>query len=119
MKLVRRLGAFLLALSIVVSTHTTAAYAEISASHVYHNHMPNFWAYYDTSKYASTPVGSPIRYTYDGQVIELKRILQQVIRIFCLAVHLCHMMIWLLITPIMPKPELTSAGHGKSRAISK
>ncbi|WP_339832506.1 carbohydrate binding domain-containing protein [Paenibacillus sp. FSL R7-0272] len=73
MKLVRRLGAFLLALSIVVSTHTPAAYAEISASHVYHNHMPNFWAYYDTAKYASTPVGSPIRYTYDGQVIELKK----------------------------------------------
>lgn len=73
MKLVRRLGAFLLALSIVVSTHTTAAYAEISASHVYHNHMPNFWAYYDTSKYVSTPVGSPIRYTYDGQVIDLKK----------------------------------------------
>lgn len=35
--------------------------------------MPNFWAYYDTSKYASTPVGSPIRYTYDGQVIDLKK----------------------------------------------
>ncbi|WP_342552695.1 carbohydrate binding domain-containing protein [Paenibacillus sp. FSL R7-0652] len=73
MKLVRRLGAFLLALSIVISTQPAAAYAEISASHVYHNHMPNFWAYYDTSKYASTPVGSPIRYTYDGQVIDLKK----------------------------------------------
>ena len=73
MKLVRRLGAFLLALSIVISTQPSAAYAEISASHVYHNHMPNFWAYYDTSKYATTPVGSPIRYTYDGQVIDLKK----------------------------------------------
>ncbi|MFD2670873.1 carbohydrate binding domain-containing protein [Marinicrinis sediminis] len=49
-----------------------SASAEIAASHVYHNHMPNFWAYYDTGQYASTPVGAPIRYTYDGQVIELK-----------------------------------------------
>src|SRR5512140_717101 len=46
---------------------------QIAAAHVYHNHMPNFWAYYDVSQYASTPVGSPIRYTYDGQVINLKK----------------------------------------------
>lgn len=72
MDLKRKLGAFLLVLSIIISTQNTAAYAEISASHVYHNHMPNFWAYYDTSKYASASVGSPIRYTYDGQVIDLK-----------------------------------------------
>lgn len=49
------------------------AQAQIAASHVYHNHMPNFWAYYDVSKYASTPVGGAIRYTYDGQVINLKK----------------------------------------------
>jgi len=49
------------------------ARAQIAASHVYHNHMPNFWAYYDVSKYASTPVGGAIRYTYDGQVINLKQ----------------------------------------------
>ncbi|CAH1208990.1 hypothetical protein PAECIP111893_02952 [Paenibacillus plantiphilus] len=48
------------------------AFAEIAASHVYHNHMPNFWPYYDTSKYASTPVGGEVRYMYDGQVIDLK-----------------------------------------------
>ncbi|HYO54741.1 fibronectin type III domain-containing protein, partial [Archangium sp.] len=49
------------------------ARAQIAASHVYHNHMPNFWPYYDVSRYASTPVGGAIRYTYDGQVINLKQ----------------------------------------------
>jgi hypothetical protein len=49
------------------------AQAQIAASHVYHNHMPNFWPYYDVSKYASTPVGGAIRYTYDAQVINLKK----------------------------------------------
>ncbi|WNG48981.1 alpha-amylase [Archangium minus] len=49
------------------------ARAQIAASHVYHNHMPNFWPYYDVSKYASTPMGGAIRYTYDGQVINLKK----------------------------------------------
>ena len=34
-----------------------------------HNHMPNFWPYYDVTQYSATPVGGPIRYTYDGQVI--------------------------------------------------
>lgn len=48
------------------------ALSELSATHIYHNHMPNFWPYYDVSTYASLPVGAPIRYTYDGQVIELK-----------------------------------------------
>ncbi|MGF7045912.1 chitodextrinase [Paenibacillus sp. DS2015] len=47
-------------------------FAEISASHVYHNHMPNFWPYYDTSQYSATSTGAPIRYMYDGQVIDLK-----------------------------------------------
>ncbi|UPK43066.1 carbohydrate binding domain-containing protein [Paenibacillus pabuli] len=72
MKIARRIGAFLLTLPLIFSLQTTAAFAEISASHVYHNHMPNFWAYYDTSQYASASVGTPIRYTYDGQVINLK-----------------------------------------------
>ncbi len=51
----------------------SSASAQIAAAHVYHNHMPNFWAYYDVSKYASTPVGGPVRYMYDAQVIELKK----------------------------------------------
>jgi hypothetical protein len=45
---------------------------EIKASHVYHNHMPNFWPYYDVTQYDSTPVGGDIRYTYDGDVMLLK-----------------------------------------------
>ncbi|GAA5218286.1 carbohydrate binding domain-containing protein [Corallincola platygyrae] len=49
------------------------SHAEIAATHIYHNHMPNFWPYYDVSKYEALPVGSPIRYTYDGQVINLKQ----------------------------------------------
>jgi chitodextrinase len=49
------------------------ARGQIAAAHVYHNHMPNFWPYYDTAQYASTPVGGPIRYMYDGQVINLKK----------------------------------------------
>ena len=46
--------------------------AQVAATHIYHNHMPNFWPYYDVTQYASTPVGSPVRYMYDGQVINLK-----------------------------------------------
>lgn len=46
--------------------------AEIAATHIYHNHMPNFWPYYDTTQYDKTSVGAPIRYTYDGYVINLK-----------------------------------------------
>ncbi|ADO68763.1 carbohydrate binding domain-containing protein [Stigmatella aurantiaca] len=49
------------------------AWGQPAAAHVYHNHMPNFWAYYDVTQYAATPVGGPIRYTYDGQVIHLKK----------------------------------------------
>ena len=48
------------------------AEAKIAATHIYHNHMPNFWPYYDTSLYASTAIGAPIRYTYDGQAYKLK-----------------------------------------------
>ncbi len=48
------------------------AEAVIAATHIYHNHMPNFWPYYDTSTYASTAVGAPIRYTYDGGALAIK-----------------------------------------------
>lgn len=72
MKIWKR-GAWLLSNAVLMVSLTTPAYAEISASHVYHNHMPNFWPYYDTSTYAAASVGSPIRYTYDGQVIDLKQ----------------------------------------------
>jgi chitodextrinase len=61
------------ALAAAMLLQAGSAQAQIAASHVYHNHMPNFWAYYDTSKYASTPVGGPIRYMYDAQVINLKK----------------------------------------------
>jgi PKD repeat protein len=46
--------------------------AKIAATHIYHNHMPNFWPYYDVNTYDSTPVGGPIRYTYDGGALEIK-----------------------------------------------
>jgi chitodextrinase len=52
-----------------------ASSGTIPAAHVYHNHMPNFWPFYAvdvTAKYNSTAVGAPIRYTYDGEVINLK-----------------------------------------------
>jgi hypothetical protein len=48
------------------------AHAVVAATHIYHNHMPNFWPYYDTSSYASTAVGGAIRYAYDGQAYQLK-----------------------------------------------
>ncbi len=48
------------------------AQADIAATHIYHNHMPNFWPYFDVSKYDSLAVGAPIRYMYDGQVKQLK-----------------------------------------------
>ena len=60
-----------LAISAPLALVNTAE-ATIAASHVYHNHMPNFWPYYDTSSYATTPNGGAIRYTYDGQVLKLK-----------------------------------------------
>lgn len=44
----------------------------IAATHIYHNHMPNFWPYYNTSEYEKAAVGTPIRYTYDGQVFNIK-----------------------------------------------
>ena len=48
------------------------AQAVVAATHIYHNHMPNFWPYYNVDDYAKTKVGDPIRYTYDGQVIRIK-----------------------------------------------
>ena len=48
------------------------ASADIAATHIYHNHMPNFWPYYNLSNYDKTPVGGDIRYMYDGQVVDLK-----------------------------------------------
>ncbi len=51
---------------------TQDAEAVVAATHIYHNHMPNFWPYYDTSTYKSAAVGSPIRYTYDGGALEIK-----------------------------------------------
>lgn len=53
-----------------------AAAGTIPAAHVYHNHMPNFWPFYAVdvaAKYNGTAVGAPIRYTYDGEVINLKK----------------------------------------------
>ncbi|MES2117719.1 MAG: carbohydrate binding domain-containing protein [Pseudomonadota bacterium] len=47
----------------------------IPAAHVYHNHMPNFWPFYAVdvqARYNATAVGAPIRYLYDGEVINMK-----------------------------------------------
>jgi chitodextrinase len=76
---VKSLSKFILFILLTVSlgvfgsdSSSNKVFAEISASHVYHNHMPNFWPYYNTSQYSSTATGAPIRYMYDGQVIDLK-----------------------------------------------
>ena len=61
-----------LAISLPGLTLSQDAEAVIAATHIYHNHMPNFWPYYDTSSYKSAAVGSPIRYTYDGGALEIK-----------------------------------------------
>lgn len=53
----------------------TQVEAGIPAAHVYHNHMPNFWPFYGVdvnATYNATAVGAPVRYMYDGQVINLK-----------------------------------------------
>ena len=47
--------------------------AEIMATHIYHNHMPHFWPYFQVESYEKMAVGDPIRYAYDGQVIMLKK----------------------------------------------
>jgi len=74
MNLKLRIGIALLAALNLIQPAPTSA--EIAATHVYHNHMPNFWPFYAVdigAKYNSTPVGGPIRYTYDGEVINLKQ----------------------------------------------
>ncbi|MFY0578031.1 hypothetical protein ACN28S_30235 [Cystobacter fuscus] len=70
----------------------TPASAQIAAAHVYHNHMPNFWAYYDLSQYASTPTGGPVRYMYDAQVINLKKNPRRTTRITCHRARPCRTM---------------------------
>lgn len=55
----------------VVSDDAQAA-GTIAATHIYHNHMPNFWPYYNTADYEKAAVGDPIRYAYDGQVYRIK-----------------------------------------------
>jgi hypothetical protein len=57
---------------VVLGLSAAIAQAEIAATHIYHNHMPNFWPYYDVTRYDSLPIGAPIRYMYDGQVKQLK-----------------------------------------------
>lgn len=67
--------AICLAAAFAAMLGSTALAGTIPAAHVYHNHMPNFWPFYGVdvqAKYNATPVGSPIRYTYDGEVINLK-----------------------------------------------
>ncbi|BDU51305.1 fibronectin type III domain-containing protein [Haliovirga abyssi] len=59
----------LLLLAILLST---LSFGEVAATHIYHNHMPNFWPFYDVETYNSTNVGDPVRYMYDGQVINAK-----------------------------------------------
>lgn len=61
-----------MALAVPFAVGSNDANALIAATHIYHNHMPNFWPYYDTSTYASTPVGGEVRYMYDGQAKALK-----------------------------------------------
>ena len=65
-----------LCLATLFATGLPASHAgTIPAAHVYHNHMPNFWPFYAVdvqAKYNATAVGAPIRYTYDGDVINLK-----------------------------------------------
>jgi hypothetical protein len=57
---------------VAIGLSASTTQADIAATHIYHNHMPNFWPYYDVSRYDSLPVGAPIRYAYDGQVKRLK-----------------------------------------------
>ena len=63
------------AVAAVASFSPTAHAAGIPAAHVYHNHMPNFWPFYGVdvgNTYNATAVGAPVRYLYDGEVINLK-----------------------------------------------
>lgn len=71
----RKTPAALCVASLVASLLPAAHAGPIPAAHVYHNHMPNFWPFYAVdvaAKYNATPVGAPVRYTADGDVINLK-----------------------------------------------
>lgn len=59
-------------LGLALGLGATSAQSQIAATHIYHNHMPNFWPYFDTSSYDGLAVGAPVRYMYDGQVKNLK-----------------------------------------------
>jgi hypothetical protein len=63
---------FPLIAGMTVGLNTPIAWSDIAATHIYHNHMPNFWPYYDVGRYDALPVGASIRYMYDGQVKQLK-----------------------------------------------
>jgi chitodextrinase len=67
--------ALCLAAALASALSITATAGTIPAAHVYHNHMPNFWPFYAVdvlAKYNATPAGAPIRYLYDGEVINMK-----------------------------------------------
>lgn len=68
----RKPRAFALLAGAALALSASIARADIAATHIYHNHMPNFWPYYDVTQYDSLPVGASIRYMYDGQVKQLK-----------------------------------------------
>jgi chitodextrinase len=70
-----------IALAVAAAVAAVTAYsplahaAGIPAAHVYHNHMPNFWPFYGVdvgNTYNATAIGAPVRYLYDGEVINLK-----------------------------------------------
>jgi hypothetical protein len=67
--------ATVICLAILFAATTPVVGQQIPAAHVYHNHMPNFWPFYAVdplAAYNALPIGAPIRYTYDGDVIKLK-----------------------------------------------
>lgn len=73
-----RMKPLALCVATLFATGLTVAEVEagVPAAHVYHNHMPNFWPFYAVdvaAKYSATAVGAPVRYTYDGEVINLKK----------------------------------------------
>ncbi|MBA7564331.1 hypothetical protein ES708_05994 [subsurface metagenome] len=48
---------FVITLLLLFSTNVMV---EIAATHIYHNHIPNFWPYYDVNNYGSISVGEEI-----------------------------------------------------------
>ena len=50
-----------------------SALANIKATHIYHNHMPNFWPYFDLASFDTMSDGEPIRYFYAADVINEKK----------------------------------------------